>query len=210
MRNFFTNLIIALSVMTQSAYAMNFADRDINDFKSKTYLKYDTLNHQKAKGLRIIIPYPNSWSKVEGNHPNIVQKLQTTLNNRYLISTMIRIKELPVAADQNLSNEQIKDEEFRKSFCDAPGMEYIESGETSIDGENAFYVFYSQHAKTLSMHINLLNLSYNTAYDGKLISITHSVGGFDGNEDITDLFMSYIPVFELITTGIVIHNKWTN
>lgn len=210
MRNFFIKLTIALSVMTQSAYAMNLADRDINDFKLKTYLNYDTLNHPKAKGLQITVPYPKSWNKEEGNHPNIVQKLKNSLSNGYLISTMIRIKELPEAAGQNFSSELVKDEEFRKSFCDTPGVEYIDSGETTIDGENAFYVIHSQQAKTLSMHINLLNLSYNTAYDGKIISITHSAGGLDSNDDLIDTFVSYIPVFELITTGVVIHNKWTN
>jgi hypothetical protein len=66
-------------MLNQAIFGLASAKEDLADFKAKRVFIYDTKGHPKAKGIRLTIPYPRSWFTEEGQHPNIVQKIKTTV-----------------------------------------------------------------------------------------------------------------------------------
>ena len=209
MKKYLVGIVALLAMLNQPNFAVSSAITDLDDFKAKRVYIYDTKENPKAKGLRITIPYPTSWTAEEGRHPNIIQKFKTTIDGKYLVSTMIRIKQVPPIIESGFSSESINSEEFRKNFVKKMGYEYIDSGATQIEGGNAFWATYLQQQSTPTVNLYMYALSYNVIYSGKLISITHSVGGVINDQKFKEVFDAYIPVFQLITSGIIFPNKWT-
>jgi len=84
--NKFFLMLSILLLFNQESFVSASPKSDIADFKAKRVSIYDTMEHPKAKGLRLKMPYPTSWSKEEGQRPNIVQKIKKG-DGAYLIST---------------------------------------------------------------------------------------------------------------------------
>ncbi|MBU4583227.1 MAG: hypothetical protein KKH02_12595 [Proteobacteria bacterium] len=209
MKKLLVGLMALLLMLNQATFADASAKADLAEFKAKRVSIYDTKGHPKAKGLRLTIPYPRSWVTEEGRHPNIVQNIKTTLDGKYLISTTIRIKQVPTSIESGYTSTEINSERFRKALVEESGVKYLSSGATKIEGENAFWAIYLQQQSTPMVNMAMLFLSYNVISAGKLITIAHGVSGVANDLKLIEIFDAYVPIFQLITVGIIFPDKWS-
>jgi len=210
MKKFLVGLMALLLMLNQATFADASAKADIANFKAKRVSIYDTKGHPKAKGIRLTIPYPKSWVAAEGRHPNIVQKFETTIDKKYVVSTIIRIQQVPKNIESGYTTTEINSEKFRKIMVEEIGSKYLSSGATKIEAENAFWVAYFQHQTiAASVDIDTLVLSFNVIYSRKLITIAHRVYGAANDHKLKEIFDAYVPIFQLMTLGIIFPDKWS-
>lgn len=209
MKKFLVGLMALLLMLNQATFADASAKADIANFKAKRVSIYDTKGHPKAKGIRLTIPYPKSWVAAEGRHPNIVQKFETTIDEKCVVSTIIRIQRVPKIIESGYTTTEINSEQFRKGMVEELGVKYLSSGSTKIEGENAFWAIYLQQQSYPTVNIAMFLLSYNVIYAGKLITITHGVSGDANDQKLKEIFDAYVPIFQLITVGIIFPDKWS-
>ena len=189
MKKFLVGLISFLLIINHTTLAVASAKNDLADFKAKRVSVYDTKGHSKAKGIRLTIPYPKSWVAAEGRHPNIVQKFEKTIDEKYVVSTIIRIQRVPKNIESGYTTTEINSEQFRKIMVEEIGSEYLSSGATKIEAENAFWVAYLQHQTiAASVDIDTLVLSFNVIYSRKLITIAHRVYGAANDQLVSRAF----------------------
>lgn len=206
MKKVLVGILALLLMLNQTTFALASAKADLADFKAKRVSIYDTKGHPKANGLWLTIPYPISWVTEEGRRPNIVQKIKT-IDEKYLISTVIRIQQAPTST--GYTSSEINSEQFRKAAAEGLGIKYLNSGATQIEGENALWVFYLQQLSTPMVNIDMLILAYHVISAGKLITIAHSVGGVANDPKLIEIFDAYAPIFQLMTIGIILPDKWS-
>ena len=209
MKKFLICLMALLLMLNQATLAFTSAKADIDNFKAKRVFVYDTKGHPKAKGIRLTIPYPKSWVAAEGQHPNIVQKFETTIDEKYVVSTIIRIQRVPKIIESGYTTTEINSEQFRKIMVEKIGSKYLSSGATKIESENAFWVAYFLRQSYPTVNIAMFLLSYNVIYAGKLITITHGVSGDANDQKLKEIFDAYVPIFQFMTAGIIFPDKWS-
>ena len=182
---------------------------DLEEIEKNKIYTYDTTGHPKAKEVRLTIPYLQSWDAVEGDRPNIVKKFQKIYQQK-TITTVIYIKNAPT--NKKYTSSQVKSENFRKNLIESTGenIEYISSGSTKIEGEDAIWSIYKQNFSFPSVELNMFCLSYSFYISNKHVLIAHAVGGLSSDKTVKTTFDEYTKLFELITSRITLPEKWEN
>lgn len=95
------------SPMLETLLSYQFKERPANEFVRGFKRIYRTKEHRKAKGLDLQIEYPRSWSKREGNRPNVIQFFGSN-NGRGPAYALIMIRDMVKDAQGELTREDIK------------------------------------------------------------------------------------------------------
>lgn len=200
-----TLLLMFFLMISTNLYAS--VETDVEDLMSNRVHTFDTQGHPKAKGVRLTIPYPQSWVAKEGERPNVVQKFQKIENNK-IISTAIHILEVP--ENEKYTPEQIKSEKFRKGNIEKLGddFKYIKSGKTKIENLDTIWTNYIQQFNMPSVNISMYCLAYTFYFSKRHITILYAVSGKADDTDLSQKFNEYFPLFEIMATKIIIPEQW--
>ena len=95
------------SPMLETLLSYQFKERPDNEFLRGFKNIYRTKGHPKAKGLDLQIEYPRSWSKREGNRPNVIQFFSSN-NRRGPAHALIMTRDLVKEAQGELSRQEIR------------------------------------------------------------------------------------------------------
>lgn len=95
------------SPMLETLLNYQFKERPAYEFARGFKKIYRTKGHPKAKGLDLQIEYARSWSKREGNRPNVVQFFSSN-NGRGPAYALIMTRDIVKEAQGELTREEIK------------------------------------------------------------------------------------------------------
>jgi hypothetical protein len=172
--------------------------------------RYRTSGHPKAKGVDLSLEFPKSWRAIEGDRPNVVQKLVSEAG-RGLEFVTISIRALPSGV--TFTNKDI-DETFSadglKDMAPA-GARIIESRRTKIDNQPAGYCVYLIADERANTKMLLRVQHYAVYYSGYLIFVSFSIGDLDRENAvrmIDNKARQFTPLFQLIANSIIIHNQY--
>ncbi len=178
------------------------------EFTSGFVSKFNTKNHPKAKGTDWTIKYPQSWRCLEGDRPNIIQKIVSEFGNGDIYVSLM-VKDLP-------KNFSIKDSEINNVFFTSKNAKelFITSEMTfesfkrvTIEGLPAGEIVYSLTLSRLDYNIPMKIVTFYFIYKSQLYILTHGIASME-EEFISKNWKSLKPLFDLIANSIVINNKY--
>ena len=179
----------------------------VAEFTKGQKTKFSTEKHAKAKGLNMTISYPNSWKAKEGDRPNILQKFVSnggTGTELFMIVT----KSLPGGAA--LSNEEAKDQFTEESFKEfvPEGSNFISGRSTKIEGLPAGILEFSKRVERAGMVVDIQVINYIFFSGSTMVQIQCQVGSPNANMTTKERMEEIRPLFTLITSSIVLPDKW--
>ena len=182
------------------------------EFVSGGKAKFNSKSHPKAKGIELSIEYPRSWSALEGERPNIVQKFVSE-SGRGLEMAIITIKPLPLPPSVTLSKEDL-DEVFSPQGLREmlpQGANLIESKKTKIDDQTAGYCFYLLPSERANLKLLMSVQSYVFFYQGNLVFVAFQVSEVDGEKAALSVgakVRRFETLFRLMANSIIVHNQY--
>ena len=199
--------LLLILFLTSPSILYASVEKDIEDFLSNRVHVFDSKGHPKAKNIRITFIYPQSWVAIEADRPNVVKKFMKAENNALVASAIHIVNALD---REKYTNEQVRNEVFRKNLFKEFGdnYEYVKSGNTMVENENAIWTVYIQNFATPSINLSLYCLAYSFYFSNKHITILYSVGGSSEDKYVISLFDNYFPLFEVMITRTTLPDKW--
>lgn len=117
---------------------------------------FRTKGHTKAKGVDVSVSFPASWSKREGNRPNVVQFFRSGAGHGSLICTLL-IRDLSLTDDYELTNSEIKEffkpEELQRST--PAGAIFVDAKEIVLEGSPAGILVFDQTQQRLDVKFTM-------------------------------------------------------
>jgi hypothetical protein len=127
---------------------------------SQSLVRYDSTGHPKAKGISLIVKYPNDLTPKEAERPNIVQKFTKDYPN-YTFALMVQVNNLPPEAIKEVGNFTVADwKEVLESMGKTSNVY-----QTKLEFEKAligdFQMTTERAGMTLSQKQRVISLIYN-------------------------------------------------
>jgi hypothetical protein len=171
---------------------------------------YRTKGHPKAKGVDCSVSFPASWTKREGERPNIIQVFESSSDaGRALCNVMI--KRLPVPEGETLTEEdarEILSPENLKELVPEGGR-LVETKKMTLDGSPSGFVVCDLRLQRLDQEVLMRMASFVTIQGNAMIFIQCGVGAEPGNESALDAaYKLYLPVFRSIAGSLVLNDKY--
>ena len=201
-----TKTIICLSIaISLNAYGQTNSWIEFMGGKRATYT---TTGNPKAKGLEVSIDYPISWNGANGVQPNTLYQM-TSENGRGLELCNLSIKEIPLPAGYLVTAHDVS-ELFEPSNLKslAPnGALFIAGAKTTIDGQQAGWLLFSQEMNRAGIQLRMMSLTYTIYFDKKLIIFGCGVGdrASKSTEELQRRYKEYFPLFQEMAKNLVIH-----
>lgn len=199
---------LAIALLPQFGFSQT---SELQAFLGGQKTKYFTEGHPKAKGINISIEYPSNWQRSEGERPNIVQTFTSGASNSFT-QCLILIKDQP-SFMKIFSSEDISDVMFTQETLKEMVPEnatFIKGEQTKYDGQPGAWMTYIMRTERAGIRGEMYILQHMFLYSGKLIMLQCGVGGLAGSgASVEQKFTHYLPLFQLIGSSIVIHDKWT-
>lgn len=203
---------LSLALLSLSGYSFAQSSGSTRDYVSGNRTTFSTKDHPKAKGVHFTIAYPSSWSREEGERPNIVQKFVSE-GGRGLESVMIITKDLPLSPGTVIS-EQDQKEFFSPSELRGmlpKGATLVDAQATSVDGTPAGVLEYTLRAENVGISLPIHAWTLNFISGITLVQVAFQVAGPPTGleSDVSRRMAQFKPLFRLIANSIVFPLKWT-
>lgn len=171
---------------------------------------FRTKDHQKAKGVDFSVSLPASWSKREGNRPNIIQVFQSSAGHG-LIMCNLMVKTLPLPEGYKPTKEELKEffqpNELKGMIPD--GGTFIDAKEIVLEGLPAGMLVCDQTQKRLDLEITMRMTQFVTIYDGSMIFIQFMVTKMpDSTDTLADLQKQFLPAFKAVANTLVLNDRY--
>ena len=172
---------------------------------------YTSNGNPKAKGVELSFDYPTSWSGAEGKRPNTLYQV-TSEGGRGLELCNLVIKDIPLPMGYTVTPQDIVELFDTQGLRDlAPaGSQFIGAAKTTIDGQPAAWVHFSQDMDRAGIQLRMKWITYPIYIDKKLMVFSCGVG--DGanksTEELQRRYKAYFPLFQQMANSLVIHSKW--
>ena len=207
MKTFIIFLCIILNTFTQ-VYSQ---DEDFTLWKEGKTFIYNTTGHLKSKGLNLSVKFPNNWTALEGNRPNIVQKFYH--NNKPFVTALIIVKtfETPPTSEEMID---LQTESQIKTLIPKGGTHIKSNTGLIIDGETAFSIEYKLERKAennvTGLDFNGYIIIYYIIFKNYLIALQFCVTNdiTKQDEDINAKFEEHKLAFKRIVNSVIILSKW--
>ncbi len=170
-------------------------------FKSK--------GHSKSKGADFAVSLPASWSKKEGDRPNVI-KTYTSNAGHGDVMCMFIVKDLSLTGGYKLTNKEIKElfqpDELKEFAPD--GAKVVEAKYIVLDGEHAGFLVSDLIVRRLDFSVKIRQSTFFTYFMGQLISISFMVHSGLDEEVHESLQKQYRPTFMAIANTLVLNKKY--
>lgn len=176
--------------------------RELGEFRQRQTAAFNSAGHAKANGLEISLRYPGSWRAAEGARPHIVQNFvapDAPANCNLLIRD----------AGPDMTEAQLRAMvQPGEVMAQAPGnAERVRAQATTIDGLPATEMVFDASISRAGMTMHARTVIFVTAYRTSLIQLT-CLAGATAPPEAAARFDSYHPLFRLIASSLVVHDRW--
>lgn len=207
---FLNHFLFFIFILNINYYSFSQAE-DFSLWKEGKTFIFNSTGHSKSKGLNMSIKFPNNWTAMEGNRPNIVQKFQR--NNKADIMAILLIK----TDGQNISAKEITDaqtEDQIKLLIGDDQTLLASHTDLKIDGQSAFstetYMVRKAENNVGNITLKAYSLAYYIFYKKYFIMVTFTVSNDPdiSGEDIKNKFDNFKLAFIQIINSTLILSKW--
>jgi len=171
---------------------------------------FRTKDHPKAKGVDFSISFPASWSKREGNRPNIIQFFQSNAGHGPIMCS-IMVKALPLPAGTILSKEDLKN-----FFQPNELKDMVSEGETLVDaksivleGSPAGMIVSDVTKQRMDITLTTRTTQFVAIQGTSIIFIQFMIARMpDSKESLDDLQKQHLPTYRVIANSFVYNDKY--
>ncbi len=184
-------------------------EKDILLFTSGKTKTYNTADNPKAEGLNVSVTYPETWTAIEGERPNVVQKFQDKGSDANITIGLV-IKEFPVDVSV-LSDSELKDvymsPEAQNKMA-ASGMKILNVNITKHKGDRAVFMDYHNVHEKNGFRGGAASMELQVFYKERLIGLQIMVmGQADEIDSLDKTLSSFTPLFFLVSESLTINDK---
>lgn len=169
-----------------------------------------TKGHPKAKGVDFSISFPASWSKREGNRPNIIQVFQSGAGHGPIMCNLM-VKNLPFPAGYKPTTEELKEffqpSELRGMIPD--GGTFVDAKELVLEGAPAGMLVCDQTQQRLDLTFIMRMTQFVTIQGNSMIFIQFMVPKMpDSKESLDELQQRLLPTYKAVANTFVFNDKY--
>lgn len=166
--------------------------------------------HPKAKGADFSVSFPASFSKREGNRPNIIQFFQSAAGHGPIMCSLM-VKDIPLPTGYKPSTEELKEffqpSELKDMVPD--GGTFIEAKYIVLDGSPAGMLVSDEVKQRLDISVTMRTTQFVTIQGTSMIFMQFMVGKMpDSKESLDDLQKKYLPTYRAIANTFVFNDKY--
>jgi hypothetical protein len=198
--------ILAVLLSAHPRFSINPEQEILNGWKQT----FRTKNHSKAKGTDFSISFPISWSKREGNRPNIIQVFQSGSGHGPAMCVLIA-KNIPLPTGTELSKEDLENffqpSELKEML--PAGSTFIDAEKITLEGSPAGILISDQIEKRLDLEVIMRMTQFVTIYDNTMIFIQFTVSRTpESTETLEGLQKQFLPTFKAVANTFVLNNRY--
>lgn len=200
-------------IETLLTFHPSYISKPASEFADGYKARFTSDGSGKAKGVRLHLDYPKSWSSADGDRPNIVRKFRSQNGRGFEMITVI-VKPLPFPPGQKLTDKEVEEmvaeltlKAIKEPLVD--GARIVAGGPIRLDGRPGFFQKYSLKQQQLDLTLSSLAVSYTVYYQTSMIQI--QCGVFSEAKDEQNLkqrFDKFEPLFKLVANSFVIESQW--
>lgn len=216
------------SPILETLLTYQFKERPANEFARGFKKIYSTKSHRKAKGLDLQIEYAKSWSKREGNRPNVIQFFSSN-NGRGPAHALLMTRDIVKEAQGELTREDIKglntldgskelasevfSENSLREMANGMGMTNVRNINTKrivIDRWPGAMLEFTGDQQRLDLTMTMYNRMYIGVYKNYMIFLQCQLAKLPGEtEDALKTKISqFAPLFRLMANSLVIESQY--
>lgn len=216
------------SPMLETLLSYQFIERPFNELARGFKRIYRTKGHRKAKGLDLQIEYPKSWSKREGNRPNVIQFFGSN-NGRGPAYALIMIRDMVKDAQGELTREDIQvimtpegskelasemlSENSLREMANEMGMTNVQNINTKrmmLDNWPGAMLEFIGDKQRLDHTITMYNRIYIAIYKNYMIFLQCQVAKIPGEtqDALKTKISQFAPLFYLMANSLVIQSQY--
>jgi len=170
---------------------------------------YRTKGHPKAKGVDFSISVPASWSKREGNRPNIIQVFQSGARHG-LIMCNLMVKSIPLPEGYP-TTEELK-EFFQPSEIKGMvpnGGKFVSAQSIVLEASPAGILVCDITQQRLDITLTMRMTQFVTIHKNAMIFIQFIVSKMpDQKETLDDLQKQFLPTFKAVANTFVLNERY--
>jgi hypothetical protein len=185
-----------------------YKDRPGMEYIDGWRFEYQSDDHPKAKGIRVKLNIPYSWSQQEAERPNIVQKFieQNGEGNNQI---MLLVMDTDLEQGESYTNQEmmnaLSEEGFKEDML--PGQTLLSAEKVKWDNLHAWSVQYNQEQNRLGITIRAHVHQFMTYYDDRMILLqTYTYG--ESFEEANKNYEQFYPLYLLVANSFVLKNQW--
>ena len=198
--------ILATLLSAHARYAKNPGFEIIDGWKQT----FRTKDHPKAKGVDFSVSFPASWSRREGNRPNIIHVFQNGAGHGPVMCVLM-VKDIPVPAGYKPTKEEIR-EIFQaselKDMVPAGGT-FVEAKSIVLEDSPAVMLVSDQTRQRMDTSFTMRMTQFVTIQGSSMITIQFMAGKTsDSSESSDDLHKRYLPTYRIIANTLVLNDRY--
>ena len=171
---------------------------------------FRTRGHPKAKGVDFSIAFPLSWSRREGNRPNVIQFFQSGAGHGPIMSSLM-VRDIPLPAGYELSERELREffhpNELRHMV--PHGGEFIDARAISLEGAPAGILVSDQTIERLDMTVTTRMTQFVTIQEKSMIFFQFMINKLpDSNESLDELHKNQFPTYRAIVNTFVLNDSY--
>lgn len=171
---------------------------------------FRTKGHAKAKGVDFSVAFPASWSKREGNRPNIIQVFQSSAGHGPIMCNLM-VKNIPLPEGCKPTQEELKEffqlNELKDMVPD--GGTFIEAKSIVLEGSPAGMLVSDHTMQRLDISLTMRMTQFITIQESSMIFIQFMVAKTpDTNVSLDKIQKKYLPTYRAIANTFVLNDKY--
>lgn len=172
---------------------------------------FRTKGHPKAKGADFSVSFPASWSKREGNRPNIIQFFQSGAGHGPIVCNLM-VKDLPLPAGYKPTPEELKDffqpNELKERGVPDGGI-FVDAQYIVLEDTPAGMLVSDQTKQRLDVSMTIRTTEFITIQGNSMIFMQFMVAKSpDSTESLDELHKKYLPTYKAIANTFVYNDKY--
>lgn len=171
---------------------------------------FRTKGHAKAKGADVSISLPASWSKREGNRPNIVQVFRSGAGHGPVMCNLM-VKTLPLPAGYKLTTAELK-EFFQPAELKGmlpEGAKFIDAKEIALEGSPAGMLVFDQTQQRLDIKLTMRMTQFVVIHGTSMVFLQFMFAEMpDSTSSLDDLQKQFLPTFKIIANTYVWNDRY--
>jgi hypothetical protein len=171
---------------------------------------FRTKGHPKAKGADFSISFPASWSRREGNRPNIIQVFQSSAGHGPIMCNLM-VMDNPLPAGYKSNPEVLKEffqpNELKNMIPD--GGKFIDAKYIVLEGAPAGMIVCDQTVQRLDLAVTMRMTQFVTIQGTSMIFIQFMAAKIPGSNDSLDVLQDkYIQTYRSIANTFVFNDRY--
>ncbi len=189
----------------QTLLVYQFFDQPAKEIQEGFSYIFSTKNLPKAKNADIQFRLPISWVAEEANRPNIVKNFNY-IGEKGVAYMSFMVRNMEVAVTSEDAKVFFNDKETVTKII-PKGATLISYKPIFIDRQPGAMVEFEHVSQLLDVEIKSRIVQYIFTFGNQMYFLTGSVAG-EKDENLTEKYQKYSPVFRSTAVSIVLNNQW--